>query len=578
MSLWGPYFDGDDGRWAFRAERLRHRNGLSLVEALDRDPWQRELLEIVDAPETRLAYFDATRGLGKTTLAAAIGVERLVLRDSHDVLVFASDRDQARILFDEAKGFVERDSALGAVCSVYRDEIANEANGSTLRVLSTDGVGSFGFGARSFTAIIDEFWAQPNRMLFDAMWSAVPKAPGSQVIILTNAGPSQDGVAWETRELCRLSTDPALRYWASADRDVIPSWIDPAQVDLQRRTLPPSVFARLWRGEWGHGGGDFLTREQVEACIDEKLSGESKTFSPWIRYYLGIDLGLKHDRSVVVVVHKERERIVVDHVRTWYGTPEHPVSLEDVAAHLLLLGQRIKKLRRGFIDPWQGVMLLERLHRAGMRTLEEYSFVAQRVQQISQALWNAFRSGQIAIPPHTALVEELVTARIVERRYGWRVDHETGGFSDHLIALGLAIVASAGDHGELVAENPTDTAQIEGLLAHVHRTRRFGFRRRVGLSFVGSDGPPENYNAAIRLLQLMLRTDRLSTQEAESIATGLRSELEQWPQVRHQLEHTTDHFDDDAALGHYRLGSLSDFIKRRWIIPPAHTEESLDAC
>ena len=39
MISWKRYVDGDAGLWLFRSERLRHRDGRSITEALEADPW-----------------------------------------------------------------------------------------------------------------------------------------------------------------------------------------------------------------------------------------------------------------------------------------------------------------------------------------------------------------------------------------------------------------------------------------------------------------------------------------------------------------------------------------------------------
>jgi hypothetical protein len=556
LTAWVEYLAGDEGRARFRWERLRlPRDTGSLVEGFERDPWQREHFAIFDDPAVRLVFIEATRGFGKTTEAGALGVERIVLREDHDVLVIANDRDQARILSREASGFVQRDGMLSALCDVQADRILNRQNDSVLQVLSADAITNYGFGARPFTAVFDEFWAQPDRDLFDAIWSAVPKTPGSQVLILTNAGPARDGPAWEIREMCRASTDPALRFWSSAERGVHPSWIDPAEVERQRRTLPRSVFARLWLGEWGHGSGDFLTREQVETCIDPRLSAHSLVFHERRNYYLGLDLGLRHDRSVICVGHRERERFVVDHLQTWFATPENPVSLEDVFAHIMMLSRKIPRLKRGYLDPWQGIALLERAKRGGVKTIEEFTFTPQSLQLLSQTLWNAFRSGQISIPGYGPLVEELVTLRVVEKRYGWRLDHQSGGFSDHPIAVGLALCAAIGERGEIVVEDPRLSFALEKLMEKVVYRRRWGFAtgKPLGLLLYTPTPTEENYYAVLRATQLMVHLDRMSAPEAESNYQAVREAARRDPSL---LAGITDDVEDI-------LGDIDDFLRAK---------------
>lgn len=520
---WGRYLDGIAGRWAFRHERLRLPKGQTFGQALPADPWQRELWDLFDGPAS-VVMICGSRGTAKTTVSAGLGVERLCLRRRHDVVIVANDEQQARIAFDEACGFAARDPQLKRVLEPFRSEIRNPAIDARLRVITSDAVSSYGLGLRPTTFIYDEIWGVQKRELLDALLSALPKQPGSQLIALTNAG-FFDTPAHELWKLCDGS-DPAFVRWDSVERGAWPSWIPREELERQRKLLPASVFERLWLNRWTSGAGDFLLREQIEACVDEKLDPHAWKFDPLRRYYLGIDLGLRHDRSVVCVGHRERETFVLDHVRTWYGTPERPVSLEEVQAHVHLLGSRIRRLGRGLVDPWQAAQMLERARRAGLRSLEEFTFTPQNLQLLSQSLWNAFRSQTIRVPAYEPLVDELVALRVVEKRYGWRLDHQSGGFSDHAIALGLALVAAQPDSGEIVSSRPGDEALIAAFRERVRNAKRFGFGKRLGLELVQIGEPPgEDYEAAARLTQLLQRNALLSDHEADAIRRGLRQEL-----------------------------------------------------
>jgi hypothetical protein len=552
---WSDYLAGPAGRDRFRIERLRLPNGRTIGDAFDRDPWLREVWALKDAADLQVALIVGQRGIAKTTTAAAMGLEEIALGGESDVIIAANDSDQARLALDAAQGFLRRDPALGRVLESYRDSIRNRHTGSAMKIITSDAVTSFGLGIRRSLIIFDELWGLRDRDLLDSLLSALPKVAGSKLIALTNAG-FVDSPAWSLLQICKEG-DPAFRHWDSAERGVWPSWIDPAERDRQRRLLPPSVFARLWENAWTSSSGDFLTSEQVEACVDESLPLERSTFDPRRRYYLGVDLGLKHDRSVVLVGHRELERFVVDSVRTWYGSPERPVSLEDVTSCVATIG-RAARIRRGLVDPWQGLHLIERLHRSGLRSIEEFPFTAQRIMMLSQSVWHTFRSGQIRIPPHAALIQELSRARVVEKRYGWRVDHESGGYSDHLIALGLALVASAGDAGQMVVDDRDFEHAIEWLQPRVREPRRFGLPRRLGLTYHSLEARPaepgfEELHAELRLLQILDRTDRISSQERDSIAKDLRDDLRRQPVILAALRVGSDGIED-------RLGRLSEFI------------------
>ncbi|MEX2206777.1 MAG: hypothetical protein WEF50_11170 [Myxococcota bacterium] len=285
------------GPWAFRAERLRLRTGEMLGAAMKRDPWERNFFEIVDAPETRSFFVEAPRGFAKSTCAAAIATERLALRPGHLVLVGAKDEEQARIVLAEVHGFVERDPVLERELTPTRYGVMYDGIGSELRIITADAPGSHGYGAGAFTFVGDELWCWPSRALFDAFFSALAKAPGSQVIALTNSG-SIGSSAWELREQHRLSTDPGVRFYAPALEGARPSWLDAAELERQRRILPEKEFRRLHLGDWLAGDDLAFLASAIAACtIDEE--------SAWQHggaIALGVDLGKAHDYSVVIAL------------------------------------------------------------------------------------------------------------------------------------------------------------------------------------------------------------------------------------------------------------------------------------
>jgi len=285
------------GRWAFRAERLRLRTGETLGTAMSRDPWERRFFELVDAPELRSFFFEAPRGFAKTTLAAALAVEQVVLRPGRIVLLGAKDEDQARIALTEVHGFIERDQVLSREVTVTSKGIAYEAIGSELRIITADAPGSFGFGAGAFTFIGDELWAWPNRALFDAFFSALAKAPGSQVLVLTNSG-SVGGAAWEIREQHRLSTDPGIRFYAPQLEGHRPSWLDPTELERQKRILPDKEFRRLHLGDWLSGDDLAFLAAAIAACTVEQES-EHESGAP---IAIGVDLAKAHDYSVILAL------------------------------------------------------------------------------------------------------------------------------------------------------------------------------------------------------------------------------------------------------------------------------------
>ena len=116
------------------------------------------------------------------------------------------------------------------------------------------------------------------------------------------------------------------------------AWIDRAQLDEQRRMLSDSAFARLHLNRWAASEDRLVTPELLaEAAV---LDGSQGPLSG-VTYAIGVDIGLRHDRTAVAVAHAEpigepsvleprRLRVILDHLVVLAGTKEHEVDLGQV--------------------------------------------------------------------------------------------------------------------------------------------------------------------------------------------------------------------------------------------------------
>jgi hypothetical protein len=164
----------------FFVERLRHVKGPAAGEAFRLEAWQRRFVEEfskVNGGGERIykrGLLGVARGNGKSPLAAGLAIRELVeASDEPDVILAAASRDQARVVFEYARGFVES-GPLADVLHVGRHEIRNPANGGVLRTVSADGFVAHGLNPSA--VIIDELHAwttAKQRELFDALDTAV---------------------------------------------------------------------------------------------------------------------------------------------------------------------------------------------------------------------------------------------------------------------------------------------------------------------------------------------------------------------------------------------------------------------
>jgi phage terminase large subunit-like protein len=168
-----PHTDGPDHA-DFAESLLKVTKGRRAGAPLSFRPWQRWLLDglLERRPDGRLRYRRALIGLarknGKSLLGTEMALFALYNSDGESVEVYsaAGDRQQARIVFGEARHQVLNSPILNGKCRVFRDVIEVPSTGSIYRVLSADA--KLQQGLNPSLVLFDELHVQPNDDLWDA--------------------------------------------------------------------------------------------------------------------------------------------------------------------------------------------------------------------------------------------------------------------------------------------------------------------------------------------------------------------------------------------------------------------------
>jgi len=395
-------------------------------------PFQRRDFGELDNGKHRHAYLERPRGHSKTSDIAAEAVCELFLGPKGGRLFAAAvDRDQAGILHEAASGWIRRTPMLADHAEIERYKITVPEQDTTLTILSADAPSAYGLMPTWICC--DELAEWPERAgeeLWNALWSAVPKRK-ARMLVISMAGWDRTSLAWRIRSLAESERD---WYFKSAGQEA--SWIDPAELAAQRRSLPPHVYARLHEGRWVEGAGAFLTVADVDPIFDRNLKPQAQRVGD-ARHVIGLDLGLTKDRSVAAVVHRDRKtgHVTVDALRTWSGTKAEPVDLPEVE-------ETVRALARVFraevvLDPYQAVLLAQRLRGQSVR-VTEFPFTGDSRRRLFGALFQLVKDRHLHCFPHADLRKELLTLEVTNTAAGWRVDHKTGRHDDHAIAVALA--------------------------------------------------------------------------------------------------------------------------------------------
>lgn len=294
----------------FAATLLRASRGFKAGELLEFTQWQSWLMDRLfetDPVTGLLRYRKAVIGLprknGKSLLGTSIALEHLVYGPpGGQVYSAASDRQQAKIVFGEARQQILNNPALSRVTKVYRDAIEMPSKQSVYRALSADAMRAQGLGPSLVVA--DELHAWPSsasNTRGDELWEALTQGSAdraeSLVVGITTAGGNTDtllgrlyehgkrvstgeiedrqfGFWWWEANAEADPTDP--KSWYAANPNLAEGLLDKTDFESAIATAGSSGFAAFQRyrlNQWVRlSGEDFMSPHHwLEAQRQESI-------------------------------------------------------------------------------------------------------------------------------------------------------------------------------------------------------------------------------------------------------------------------------------------------------------------
>jgi phage terminase large subunit-like protein len=418
----------DGRRWGEAAADFQRADAEAILEPGDGPPFN---------------FLTRSRGGSKTSDLAGIAIAAMLAQAPPGARLYAvaADAKQASLLVQAVAGFAHRTPELRGVLDPQTWRVAVPRSGVVLEVMASDEAGAWGL--RPYLLIADELAAwqttPPPRRLWEAASSACAKLSNARLVVLTTAG---DPAHW-SRAVRDHSLDDPL--WRLHEVHGPAPWLAEDRLAEQRRRLPDSLFRRLFLNEWTAAEDRLATDDDLEACVT--LAG-SLPPERGKRYCIGLDVGLKRDRTVAAVCHGERigadgddrtlgVRVVLDRMEVWQGSRRRPVQLRDVEEWLAETS-RAYNLASVRYDPWQAVGSAQRLKARRVR-VDEYGFSPTSIARLALTLLQTIRDKALDLPDDPELLDELRNVRIRETSPGVpRLDHDPDRHDDRVIALALA--------------------------------------------------------------------------------------------------------------------------------------------
>lgn len=422
----------------FFETHLRHTAGMKAGQPLVLAPWQRA--EII-APlfgtirkdgtrQYRTAYVTMPRRNGKSVLAAGVALYLLFADQEPGAYVVsaAANREQARVVFDQAAKMVEASPALSAMAQVYRSEIVIPSTGSRFKVLSRDSKVQHGMDLHG--VVIDELHAHRDPELYRVLTTSTGSRRQPVTFVITTASSDEHSIAMEVHRYAEqvragVITDPTLLpviYTAPDDADpwAEATWraCNPAlrsgfrsldelrTAALQAQAVPAreASFRTLYLNQWGLASAErWLPLAAWDACRSE-LPAPARGR----RAVLGVDLSTTTDLTALVTLvlpdssdggYEVRAEFFVpadniaersrrDHVPyALWRDQRHLTATPGTAVDESLVEARVRALMRELdvvevaVDPWNARGFNSRLLQDGIPVVE----VAQTMNNLTSA-------------------------------------------------------------------------------------------------------------------------------------------------------------------------------------------------
>ncbi len=440
-------------------------------DALVLRDWQKELVRRIFARDAdggltaRVALVGTPRKSGKSALASTLALYSLIAEgiEGGEVVVAAAEKEQARIIFGEAKRMVEA-SELSELCTLYRDAIFVPSTNSVMKVLSAEAYSKEGLNVSR--AIVDEIHAHKNRELFDVLsLSMGNRGKLAQLLAVTTAGQKtdmtgQDSIAYSLYQYGkRVSTgevvDPTffMSWWEAppeADHRDPEMWkvANPGYDDLVskddfesavKRTPEPEFRTKRlnqWvssMNAWLPNGAWQPLAEQRELLPDEDI-------------IIGFDGSFNGDCTSLMgcTIPKDDEKPYLFMIKTWEKQPEdtddwrvNTQEVEDVIIQFCST-HNVKEIA---CDPYRWQRSMDAMAEMGLPVIEFPSTSPSRMVSACAKFYTAVTE-QTMIHDGDALLERHLTNAVVKTdRIGPRIVKDNRSSPRKIDAAVAAVIA-----------------------------------------------------------------------------------------------------------------------------------------
>ena len=476
---------------AFVPDFLRLAEGQFDGHPFRLEPWQAFILGSVfgwvttgGARRYRTAYVEVGKGAGKSPMAAAVGLYALLLDNepSAEVYSAATTREQARILFQDARKMIAASPELSAACRVGQNNIATARGFSFFRPVSSEHRGLD--GKRVHVSLIDELHEHPTDLVVEKMRAGMKGRRQPLQFEITNAGHDRTSVCWRHHEYSTrllegaVENDEWFAFVAGLDEDDDPfddpsCWIK-ANPNLGV-SIPASYLAGQVREAVGMAAKESIVR-RLNFCQWTKTITRALDVAKWDQCpridesvlagapcFAGLDLGMTSDCSSFVLVWLLDAGHVAARARHWL--PEAALEIETKRPYDVWRAEDLISVTSGSVTDYD---VIEDAVRADCLeySVRECAYDRRFAQQLAHHIE---AEGIVMVDQPQGFQLNEATVRLQELVAEGRLHHS----GDPVLAwMASNLVTRTGRYGEVRPDKDQAPDKIDGVVALIMALQR----------------------------------------------------------------------------------------------------------
>jgi phage terminase large subunit-like protein len=410
----------------------------------------------------RQGLLGVARKNSKSLLGAGLAIAGLFDTEGAEVYSCAGDKDQAKIVFGEARKTVEADEELAELFTLYRDAIEYTATGSIYRALSAEAFTKEGLNPS--LVIFDEVHVQPNRELWDVMTLGSGTRADALCLGITTAGVMADSTGADSlcyslyqhgkRVLAGEVDDPTFFFrWYEPPDPALDhheratwAWSNPALDDfllvedfeavLAGDKMPEAEFRTKRCNQWVASHTAWLPHGRWDACAKPRRGIPADHAD----IVLGFDGSYSGDSTALVGCTPEGHLFVVDAWEKPEGDDDWRVDIADVEAAIVAACRRWTVLEVA-CDPFRWQRSMQVLEAEGLPIVEYKTGSPTLMVPACAKFYDAVVERRLSHDGDLRLARHVANAVVKTDRLGPRIvkDHKS---SPRKIDLAVAAVAA----------------------------------------------------------------------------------------------------------------------------------------